>query len=186
MPRSLLNGEESTAWTRTREPAAPGTRKVSHGEGFMFSYRHRPQHSSSLGGEHHPSVTGPLTCSRHGELTARVFLPSVVLSTPANNSALPGNRVTPWDRAGCAEPAAGAGSPHSPVHSQEETHHEKDRDLGQQSQTQENLATAARERPQHILPELCCSFVGHQRKLCSVWSLLTGTHEPGKCLVLQV
>lgn len=73
MPRRLLNGEESTAWTRTREPAAPGTRKVSHGEGFMFSYRHRPQHSSSLGGEHHPSVMGPLTCSRHGELTAPVF-----------------------------------------------------------------------------------------------------------------
>lgn len=105
-----------------------------------------------------------------------------MLSTPANNPALPGDRVMPRDRAGCAESAVRAGSPHSPVHMQTETHRRQDQDLGQQSQTQENFATACREGLQHTLPKPCCSSVGQCKKALAAACLVSPycTTRPGK------
>lgn len=86
-----------------------------------------------------------------------------MLPPPANNPALPGDSVVGRDRTGCAEAAVRAASPHSPVYVQTEAHSGEDQDLGQQSQAQENFATARREGSQHTLPKLrfgfgCCLF----------------------------
>lgn len=83
-----------------------------------------------------------------------------MLPPPANNPALPGDSAVARDRTGCAEPAVRAASPHSPVYVQTEAHSGEDQDLGQQSQAQENFATARREGSQHTLPKLRCSSAG--------------------------
>lgn len=105
-----------------------------------------------------------------------------MLSTPAKNPALPGDRVVPWDRAGCTEPAVRAGSPHRPAHTQTEAHSGEDQDLGQQSLTQENFATACKEGLQHTLPKPPCSSVGQRKKALAAACLVSPycTTGPGK------
>lgn len=105
-----------------------------------------------------------------------------MLSTPAKNPALPGDRVVPWDRAGCTEPAVRAGCPHRPAHTQTEAHSGEDQDLGQQSQTQGNFATACKEGLQHTLPKPPCSSVGQCKKALAAACLVSPycTTGPGK------